>query len=122
MLLWWIGVVDHLILHGEVARELWSSPFQLFGVAWIMPQRVRYLLMSWRGQLGYLNVLELWRLTPLCLMWCIWRERNARSFEDREMAMLELKKMMFQSLYTWIIVFIRFSVSNFSEFCYFSIL
>jgi hypothetical protein len=27
MLLWWIGVVDHLFLHGEVARELWSSPF-----------------------------------------------------------------------------------------------
>ncbi len=35
------------------------------------------------------NDLEVWRLAPLHLMWCIWRERNARSFEDREIVMLD---------------------------------
>jgi len=39
--------IDHLF-HCEVARELWSSLFQLFGVAWVMPQRVRKLVLSWR--------------------------------------------------------------------------
>jgi hypothetical protein len=28
------------------------------------------------------NILEVWRLTWLCIMWCIWREQNARSLED----------------------------------------
>jgi hypothetical protein len=41
--------IDHLLLHCEVARELWSSLFNLFGVDCIMPRRVRELLVSWRG-------------------------------------------------------------------------
>jgi hypothetical protein len=41
--------IDHLLLHCEVARELWSSLFNLFGVDWVMPRRVRELLVSWRG-------------------------------------------------------------------------
>jgi hypothetical protein len=32
--------------------------------------------------MGSRNILEVWRLAPLCLMWCIWRERNAKSFKD----------------------------------------
>ena len=42
--------IDHLFLHCEVAKELSSSLFQLFGVVWVVPQRVRELLMNWRGQ------------------------------------------------------------------------
>jgi hypothetical protein len=33
----------------------------------------------------------------------IWREHNARSFEDRETLVVELKKIMFNSLFTWIV-------------------
>ena len=54
------------------------------------------------GTIGKHIALKIWRLVPLCLMRCLWRERNARSFEDRENGLLELKKMMLQSLlYTW---------------------
>ena len=41
--------------------------------------------------MGNCNVLEVWRMTPLCLMLYISRERNARSFENRKTSMLELK-------------------------------
>jgi hypothetical protein len=67
-----------------------SSLFQLFGVAWVMPQRVGELLVSWRGQLRYRTALEIWRLAYLCLMWCIWRERNTRSFEYCETEMFRV--------------------------------
>jgi hypothetical protein len=40
--------IDHLLLHSEVERDFWSSLFNLFGV-WVMPRRVRELLVSWRG-------------------------------------------------------------------------
>jgi hypothetical protein len=67
--------------------------------------------------LGQRKVLELWSLAPLCLH--IWIKWNARSFEDCEMVMLELKKRLFQSLYTWIVVLFRLSVFiyEFLEFC-----
>jgi hypothetical protein len=32
-------------------------------------------------------------------MWCIWREWNKRSFEDSVISVLELKVIMFKSLY-----------------------
>jgi hypothetical protein len=59
------------------------------------------LLGSWRGQFGTRHALQIWRLAPLCLMWCLWRERNERSFEDRESDLLEIKKIMLQSLFAW---------------------
>ena len=43
--------IDLLLLYCEVARKLWSSLFQLFGVVWVMPQRVRDMLVCWREQL-----------------------------------------------------------------------
>jgi hypothetical protein len=63
--------IDHLLLHFKVARVLWCSLFNLFGVDWVMPIRVRELLVSWGCQVGRGNILEVWRLALLCLMWCI---------------------------------------------------
>jgi hypothetical protein len=50
--------------------------------------------------MGNCNVLEVWRMAHLCLMWYISREQNARSFENRETSVLELKSIVFRSLYT----------------------
>jgi hypothetical protein len=44
-----------------------------------------------------------WRLAPLCLLWCIWRERNARLFENIETSMVELRKRLLNMLYFWIV-------------------
>jgi len=81
-----------------------------------MPRRVSDLLGSWRGQLGNCNALNIWRLAHLCLMWCIWREQNAKSFDDRGNGLLELKKMMLHTLYIWRVAWNSVSVSNFFEF------
>jgi hypothetical protein len=47
-----------------------------------MPRTVLELLNSWGAVIGYGRAKEAWRLAHLCLLWCIWRERNARLFED----------------------------------------
>jgi hypothetical protein len=31
-------------------------------------------------------------MAPLCVMWCLWRERNARNFEDRERGIIVEEK------------------------------
>jgi hypothetical protein len=38
--------VEHLLLHCEAARDLWSYILTLFGVEWVMPRRVLKLLTS----------------------------------------------------------------------------
>jgi hypothetical protein len=44
--------INHLLLHCEVARTLWSVIFSLFGVKWVMNERVLDLLACWKGQRG----------------------------------------------------------------------
>jgi hypothetical protein len=80
------------------------------------------LLACWRGQLGSRSVLDAWRMSPLCLMWCIWRERNARCFEDREISVEELKNILVKSLYTWTKAYNISQFSNFSDFWIFVLL
>lgn len=69
-------LINHLFLHCEVAIEIWSGIHQVFGVARVMPRRVSECLGSLRGQMGNHLALHIWRVAPLCVMWCIWRERN----------------------------------------------
>lgn len=82
--------IDHLLLHCDVAKELWSYILTFFGVEWVMPRQVIDLLYSSGCSVGCGTVTEVYKLALLCLMWCLWRERNARHFEDVETSVIEL--------------------------------
>jgi hypothetical protein len=43
------------------------------------------------GPLTTLRCVAVWKMVPLCLLWCLWKEQNDRSFEDREMTLEEIK-------------------------------
>jgi hypothetical protein len=59
--------------------------------------------------------------TPLCLMWCIWRERNTMNFKDCEISTIELKTVMFRSLYAWMVAYNSppLVLQNFGLVCFF---
>jgi hypothetical protein len=67
-----------------------------------MHRRVADLLACWPGRRGNRLVKEVWRIALLCLMWIVWRERNARCIEDQERMLDELKKMFIKSLFHWV--------------------
>lgn len=69
--------IDHLLLYYEVARNFTVLVFCLFGMEWVMPQRVVEFLVDWRDKLGSHRKIVVWKMVPLCLMWYIWRECNA---------------------------------------------
>jgi len=94
--------IDHLLLHCDTARELWSFMFSLFGIEWVMPQSVLDLLTTWGAFRGHGLAKNVWRLVPHCVLWSIWRERNARLFEDVETVMVVLRKRLLNTLYLWI--------------------
>ena len=65
------------------------------------------------------GALETWRIVPLCVMWCLWSERNARNFEDRELGLMELKKRVAQTLFSWRVLWHspQATLAEFLDFC-----
>jgi hypothetical protein len=93
--------VDHLLLHCEVANGLWNVILSKFGLCWVMPYSVKEFFACWWPG-GCARSAVVWKMAPLCLMWCIWRERNARCFEDSARSLEDLKHYFLFTLYTWI--------------------
>jgi hypothetical protein len=52
----------------------------------------------------------------ISLLWCIWREQNARLFEDVETSMVELRKRLLNTLYFWIAPYLSLSACTYVEF------
>jgi hypothetical protein len=74
--------VNHIFLHCGDVKDLWNAFFSRFGLYWVMLSTVKYLFASWwTGGRSRSAVVR--KMVPLCIMWCIWRERNDRCFEDK---------------------------------------
>ena len=108
--------LDHLFLHCPFAMDLWSMVLGLFGVTWIMLHMVLGLLGCWQGRFGRHRNGYIWSIIPHCLMWCLWRERNSRCFEDIERSILDLKLLFFRTLRDWLFALQRQSFPSFIDF------
>ncbi len=58
----------------------------------------------------------IWKVVPHWLVWCLWRERIARSFEGCELSIINLKMQFLQTLFDWMLAIGLFSFSSFLEF------
>jgi hypothetical protein len=108
--------VDHLLLYCEVATRPWHYLFTLFGIEWVMPQKVLDLFACWNQVGGRDLVKVIWRMAPLCVIWCIWRERNAQLFEDKECSVDGVRKNMICMLHLWAMVHYRAKMPTIEEF------
>ena len=48
--------------------------FGLFDIQWVMPHTVLKLFEAWQGKFVRHHHIDVWRLVPHCLIWCIWHE------------------------------------------------
>ena len=94
--------IDHLLLHCPIASDLWSMILVLFGVSWVMPKSVVELLACWQGCFGRHWNGHICMVILHCLMWCIWRERNSKSYEDTRSSLPNLKLLFFRTLLDWL--------------------
>ena len=45
--------------------------------------------------------LGVWNLIPLAIWWSVWKERNRRIFERKDLSLLDFKMYFLRVLYTW---------------------
>ena len=81
-----------------------------------MPQSVLGLLECWQGRFGRHQNGFIWLIVPHCLMWCLWRERNSRSFKDIERSIPNLKSFFFNTLLDWLVAMQNQSFPSYFDF------
>ncbi|RVW96061.1 hypothetical protein CK203_027744 [Vitis vinifera] len=86
---------DHILIHCGKKRELWTLLLSSFGVVWVFPASVRNLLLEWKVKGLGKKTRAVWRLGLICLFWCIWGERNRRTFQEEEMSDTCLRNLFF---------------------------
>jgi hypothetical protein len=94
--------VNHLLLHCPIAQDLWNLVFILFGISWVMPRGVEDLFACWSGKRENSESGAIWKAVPHCLMWCLWRERNSRTFSGEEQSVPMLKFSFLNTLFEWL--------------------
>ena len=72
----------------------------MFGVQWVMSDTIVSLLFAWRNWLGTYSS-KVWNMVLACLMWLVWKERNARTFEDIARPIDMLKNLLARTLFDW---------------------
>ena len=109
--------IDCLLLHCEIARSLWYAIFNRFGLSWVMPSKVAGLFACWWSG-GWSQRAVVWEMVPLCIVWCLWLERNERCFEDSERSLEELTAFFFYTLYTWTAAWLAPLVISYLDFLF----
>ena len=66
----------------------------------MFPNSVRNLLFEWKIK-GLDKKSVVWKMTSLCLFWCIWGEQNRRVFQEAEKLDTSLKNLFLRSLLEW---------------------
>ncbi|WMV25645.1 hypothetical protein MTR67_019030 [Solanum verrucosum] len=66
-----------------------------------MPRTTKDVLYSWEeiGRRG--SGEDWWELIPACIWWTLWKERNARCFEDKRNNTQEIRMNCLSLLYFW---------------------
>ena len=96
------------IVYVDVMGRLWTIcyciavQYRCFGVLFsILFISIGFFRGGWWNWFGK-HHLHIWNLTPLCLMWTVWRERNTRTFEDATSSPDQLFGIFVNSLFDWL--------------------
>ena len=79
----------------------WHLLFALFGLSWVLPSSVRELLSSWHGSFLGRKRKKVSRAALLCLFWTVWKERNNRVFDNKELSDQGIKLVLLCNLWVW---------------------
>ena len=84
--------------------------FSLFGVQWVLPAAVKEMFLRWNGTFVGKKRKGVWKASPLCLFWTLWKTRNKVAFEEIELSIQRLKSSFVYLLWSETDVYKRWSL------------
>jgi len=98
-----IEIVSHLFLQCKVTGKLWQWFINLRGIGWAMPRHTSEVLACWNRDGNQSEHKERWKIVPYCIWWTIWKERNQRCFENKNIPFQSIKMNCLATFYFWCI-------------------
>ena len=89
---------DHLLIHCRWASSLCHLSLSLMGVRWAQPSSIKDVVVAWRRTKNNW-ISSVWNKIPLAILWCTWKERNSRIFEDKALSYQNYKLYFLRLLY-----------------------
>ena len=93
--------LNHLLIHCPSVWRLWEGLISIPGYSWVYPYSVQDLFLGWSVFPIRKRARKLWRVTPLCLIWAIWKERNCIFFDNMHFSFSRLKSSFVSMLTSW---------------------
>ncbi|XP_026453386.1 uncharacterized protein LOC113354187 [Papaver somniferum] len=101
--------VSHLFLHCAFARSVWDIMTANLKWLYAMPEDVVPAIQAWQLFLSDNARSEIWELVPIAIIWCLWKERNNRVFNDNpNSATVVIAYKAIYVLFTWSLAFKEF--------------
>ncbi|WMV38554.1 hypothetical protein MTR67_031939 [Solanum verrucosum] len=96
-----IETVNHLFLQCKVTGKLWQWFINLRGIGWAMPRHTSEVLACWNRDGNQSEHKKRWKIVPSCIWWTIWKERNQRCFENKNIPFQSIKMNCLATFYFW---------------------
>ena len=77
---------------------------------------MRGVLLSWNSCSVGKKRKRAWKVAPLCIFWSIWKERNRRTFEDKESSDQTIKSSFLYIFWNWVRVYMGDNVTSLLDF------
>jgi len=96
-----LEAIQRNFLLGSFGSDFQFHPVRLNIVSWVQPGKVKEVLVAWRRRMKKSLAFGVWKLIPLAIWWSVWKERNRRIFEGKDLSLHEFKLYFLRMLYSW---------------------
>lgn len=94
---------DHLLLHCDIARQLWVWWLNIWDHQWVFPCTLKDAFTQWKCiKKKSVFFKKVWAASFFIIVWTTWKERNLRIFGNSTSTMKELKDMVLLRIGWWI--------------------
>ncbi|XP_010686858.1 uncharacterized protein LOC104901016 [Beta vulgaris subsp. vulgaris] len=95
--------VNHLFLHFSFSHKIRAWWLQLWNMKWVFLFSIRLAFKQWQSLLRAPFIKKVWCAGFFIMIWSIWKERNARCFNQVECNVEQVQNLILLRLSWWII-------------------
>ena len=93
---------SHLLLHCQFSWQIWAWWLQIWGLVWIPPSSIYDAFHAWFHPCQMPFFKKVWCAIFFIILWTLWKERNARCFDNKSSSISQLQNLVLLRLSWWI--------------------